>query len=49
VQVDLSAFANTRVTLYFANWNREYAPWYDDKGYYNTYTYVDNVEFVWGP
>jgi len=49
VKVDLSSFANTRVTLYFANWNREYdARWFNDKGYYNTYTYVDNVEFtVW--
>jgi hypothetical protein len=50
VQVDLSAFANTRVTLYFANWNREYdAPYFDDKGYYNTYTYVDNVGFASRP
>jgi hypothetical protein len=50
VKVDLSAFANTCVTLYFANWNREYDPrYFNDKGYYNTYTYVDNVGFVLWP
>ena len=50
VKVDLASFANTRVTLYFANWNREYdARWFNDKGYYNTYTYVDNVGFTLRP
>lgn len=50
VKVDLASFANTRVTLYFANWNREYdARWFNDKGYYNTYTYVDNVWFTMRP
>ena len=50
VKVDLSTYANSRATIYFANWNREYeAKWYNDKGFYNTYTYVDDVGFVWGP
>jgi hypothetical protein len=50
VKVNLSTFAGSRVTIYFANWNREYeAKWYNDQGFYNTYTYVDNVGFVSGP
>jgi hypothetical protein len=50
VKVDLSTFANDRVTIYFANWSREYeAKFYNDHGFYNTYTYVDDVWFVWGP
>jgi hypothetical protein len=50
VKVNLSTFADSRVTIYFANWNREYdAPWYNDRGFYNTYTYVDDVWFVWAP
>jgi len=45
----LASFVNTRVTLYFANWNREYdASYVDDKGYYNTYTYVDNLALACG-
>ncbi len=50
VTVDLSTYADSRVTIYFATWNREYIfPWYDDKGFYNTYAYVDDVEFASGP
>ncbi len=50
VKVNLSTFADSRVTIYFANWNREYSsPWFDDQGFYNTFTYVDNVGFVLGP
>ena len=44
VSLDLSAFAGEKITLYIATWSREYEPpWYDDQGYYNTYSYVDNI------
>ncbi len=50
VRLDLSAFAGQNITLYFANWNREYeSPYYDDQGYFNTVTYIDNVQFVLAP
>jgi hypothetical protein len=50
VQLDLSAFASQNVTLYFANWSREYGSFFpDDHAYFNTYTYVDDVMFVQGP
>lgn len=50
VKVDLSTHANSRATIYFANWNREYNdPWFNNHGYYNTYTYVDNVGLISGP
>jgi len=50
VRLDLTAFAGSSITLYFANWNREYGPpYWDDKGFFNTYSYVDNVQFVTGP
>jgi len=44
VRLNLTAFAGANITLYFANWGREYEPrYYSDQGYYNTYIYVDNV------
>jgi len=45
VTLDLSAFQGTSVTLYLAIWSREYGPpdW-DDHGWFNTWTYVDNVQ-----
>ena len=44
VTLDLSAFAGRNVTLYIVTWNREYnSPWINDQGYYNTYSYVDNI------
>ena len=44
VTLDLSAFAGRNITLYIATWSREYdQPWTDDRGYYNTYSYVDNI------
>ena len=49
VTLDLQHFAgqNQKITLYIALWSREYDhPYYNDKGYYNTYAYVDNIQ--WG-
>jgi len=44
VTLDLSDFAGENITLYMAIWSREYeAPYYNDKAYYNTYAYVDNI------
>jgi hypothetical protein len=42
--LDLSAFQRENITLYLSIWSREYnAPYYDDRGWYNTWAYVDNV------
>ena len=50
VRINLAAFANSAVTLYWAAWSREYdPPWYDDSAYYNTYSYVDDVMLTAGP
>jgi hypothetical protein len=50
VTVDLGAFSGTTVTLYMAVWSREYEPaFYNDRAYYNTYAYVDDVEVWQGP
>jgi hypothetical protein len=45
VTLDLSAFQGTNVTLYLAIWSREYgSPDWDDRAWFNTWTYVDNVQ-----
>ena len=50
VTVDLGAFSGTTTTLYMAVWSREYQPaFYNNQAYYNTYTYVDDVELWQGP
>ncbi len=47
VTLDLSAFQGGNVKLYFTIWSREYgAPYYDDRGWFNTWAYVDNVQLV---
>lgn len=44
VTIDMSAFAGRTVTLYMALWSREYqSAYWNDKAYYNTYAYVDDV------
>jgi len=44
VTLDLSAFQGENVTLYLAIWSREYdSPYYNDRGWYNTWAYVDNL------
>ncbi|MGC9358004.1 MAG: Ig-like domain-containing protein [Anaerolineae bacterium] len=44
VILDLSAFEGENVTLYVTIWGREYqAPDYNDKGWYNTWAYVDDL------
>jgi hypothetical protein len=44
VTLDLRSFQNQSVMLYFALWSREYtAPYRDDKAFYNTWVYIDNV------
>jgi hypothetical protein len=44
VRLNLAAFAGANITLYFANWGREYrSQFLDDHGYFNTYGYVDNI------
>ncbi|MHB0875074.1 MAG: beta strand repeat-containing protein [Anaerolineae bacterium] len=43
--IDMAGFSGN-VTLYLAVWNREAkAPYYDDRGWYNTIAYVDYVRF----
>jgi hypothetical protein len=45
VTLDLGAFQGRNVTLYFTVWSREYeAPFWDDKAWFNTWAYVDNVQ-----
>ncbi len=44
VTLDLAAFRGTNVTLHFTVWSREYdSPFRDDRGWFNTWAYVDNV------
>jgi len=44
VTLDLSAFSGHTITLYVATWSREYnSPFFNNQGYFNTYSYVDNV------
>jgi hypothetical protein len=44
VKLDLSAFHGESITLYLSIWSREYtSPYYDDRGWYNTWAYVDNL------
>ena len=47
VTLDLSAYQGTNVTLYLTIWSREYKwPFYDDRGWFNTWAYVDNVQLT---
>ena len=48
VTLDLSAFTpGQSVTLYIATWNREYSvPFIYDAGFYNTYSFIDNVTIL---
>jgi hypothetical protein len=42
--LDLSAYQGRNISLYLSIWSREYsAPYYDDRGWYNTWAYVDNL------
>ncbi len=44
VRLDLGAFQGQLITLHLTLWSREYdAPFYDNRGYYNTYVYLDDV------
>jgi hypothetical protein len=44
VTLDLNAFRGQNVTLYLTLWSREYqAPFYNDRAWFNTWVYVDNV------
>ncbi|RPI31256.1 MAG: hypothetical protein EHM70_11910 [Chloroflexota bacterium] len=44
VRLDLTDFVGQNVTVYFAMWSREYAAqYYDDRGFYNTWVYIDDV------
>lgn len=44
VTLDLSAFQGENATLYLTIWSREYdSPYYNDRGWYNTWAYVDNL------
>ncbi len=45
VTLDLSAFTpGQSITLYVATWSREHtSPAINDRAYYNTYSYVDNI------
>jgi hypothetical protein len=50
VTLDLQGFQGENVTLYLALWSREYVPpFYDDRGFYNTWVYIDDVQFVDSP
>jgi hypothetical protein len=45
VTLDLSALQGRNVTLYLTLWSREYdRPFYDDRAWFNTWAYVDNVQ-----
>jgi hypothetical protein len=44
ISLDLSNFSGQNITLHITTWNREYEhPWRNDRGYFNTYAYVDNI------
>lgn len=44
VTLDLSAFQGQNITLYLTLWSREYdAPFYNDRAWFNTWAYVDNL------
>jgi hypothetical protein len=44
VTLDLNAFQGRNVTLYLTLWSREYeTPYYNDRAWFNTWAYVDNV------
>jgi hypothetical protein len=44
VTLDLSDLQGENITLYLSIWSREYrSPYYDDRGWYNTWAVVDNL------
>ncbi len=44
LRLDLSAFVDHNITLYFALWSREYQPdFVNDQAYWNTWVTIDNV------
>ena len=44
VTLDMSAFQGQNVTVYLTLWSREYeAPFYNDRAWFNTWAYVDNL------
>ncbi|MFQ5578161.1 MAG: right-handed parallel beta-helix repeat-containing protein [Anaerolineae bacterium] len=50
VTLDLQNFQGGNVTLYFALWSREYqGDFYDDRGFYNTWVYIDDVQLSDNP
>ncbi len=50
VTLDLQDFQGENVTLYLALWSREYeADFYNDKGFYNTWVYIDDVQLTDNP
>jgi len=49
VQLDFETFRGN-ITLYLALWSREYSPpYWDDRAFYNTWTYIDNVQVTDSP
>lgn len=47
VTLDVNAFQGTNITLYFTIWSREYEPsYYNDRAWFNTWAYVDNVQLA---
>lgn len=47
VTLDLNSFLNQDITLYFSSWNRgHFNPYCDDKGWWNTWVLIDDVEWV---
>jgi hypothetical protein len=48
--LDLQQFQDKNITLYFALWSREYVPpYYDNRGFYNTWAYIDDVQLAPAP
>ncbi|MFQ5596342.1 MAG: DUF11 domain-containing protein, partial [Anaerolineae bacterium] len=46
VTLDLQNFQGTNITVYFSLWSREHGPaFWDDRAYYNTWVYIDDVQW----
>lgn len=46
IYLDLNSFQNQNIVLYLTLWQRDYKEFADNRGLYNTYTTIDNIELT---
>ena len=50
VTLDLDGYQHKELALFFTIWSREYeSPAYNDRGYYNTWGYIDDIQLTDSP